>query len=131
MTYRWKGYFLIKLTSESNYLGPLEIWSSWANGSHTLFYYVPRCVYPVLRYADVSRWSEIEIAYCLLTVRLLGSLKPSKLYCQRIGSWVSELRLWFIATKKLINKVTEGRGEWSKSFAYTSYPLSQNKKYWE
>ena len=127
-----KGLLLNKVDKwKYNYLGPLEIWSSWANGSHTLFYYVPRCVYPVLRYADVSRWSEIEIAYCLLTVRLLGSLKPSKLYCQRIGSWVSELRLWFIATKKLINKVTEGRGEWSKSFAYTSYPLSQNKKYWE
>ena len=31
--------FFIKLTSESKYLGPFEIWSSWTNDSHTQFYY--------------------------------------------------------------------------------------------
>ena len=97
---------------------------------HTVL--LPHCVYPVWRNADVSRWSEVEIAYCFPTVCSFGLLKPSKLNCQRIGSWVLELGLWFIATtKKLINKVTEGRIEWSRSFVYPSYPLSQNKKYWE
>ena len=31
--------FFIKLTSESKYLGPFEIWSSWTNDLHTQFYY--------------------------------------------------------------------------------------------
>ena len=31
--------FFIKLTSESKYLGPFEIRSSWTNDSHTQFYY--------------------------------------------------------------------------------------------